>query len=101
MKYPSSDEIKDTLSGITDDDFSKALPKDASMVNRTKYLLCKKFVSYLNSNPHISQAELARRLGVDRSRVNCIVKYKIEVFTIDALSELWSTVEPEFELKVS
>lgn len=101
MSFPKSDEIKEVLSQINDEDFAKILPEDASMVERTKYLLCKKFVQYLNSNPDISQAELARRLDVDRSRINCIVKYKIDMFTIDALSELWSHVDPDFELKVS
>ena len=101
MKFPKSDKINEILSEISDDDFVKVLPSDASMVERTKYLLCRKFVDYLSNNPNISQAELARSLGVDRSRVNCIVKYKIEMFTIDALSDLWLRVEPSFELKVS
>jgi predicted XRE-type DNA-binding protein len=101
MRYPNESDIKDILTNINDDDFVKVLPNDASMVERTKYLLCKKFVQYLSDHENISQAELARRIGVDRSRINCIVKYKIDMFTIDALSELWSVVEPNFELKVS
>jgi predicted XRE-type DNA-binding protein len=49
----------------------------------------------------MSQAELARKIGVDRSRINWIVKYKIDNFTIDKLCGFWSTIDPEFELKVS
>lgn len=100
MKYPKKEKIEEVLKRINDDDFSDVLSSGASHVDKTKYELCKKFVSYLNEEK-MSQAELARRLGIDRSRINWIVKYKINNFTIDKLYELWSTIDPNFELKVS
>jgi predicted XRE-type DNA-binding protein len=100
MKFPNKKQIEEVLNKITDDDFSYVLPSDASHVDKTKHELCKKFVVYLRDEK-MSQAELARRIGVDRSRINWIVKYRIDNFTIDKLYELWSTIEPEFELKVS
>lgn len=100
MKYPKKEKIAEILNEITDEDFSELLPEDASNVDRTKYELCRKFVSYLREEG-LSQAELARRISTDRSRINWIVKYKIENFTIDRLYELWAQIEPEFELKVS
>jgi predicted XRE-type DNA-binding protein len=100
MKYPKNEDIESLLKDITDDDFIDILPQDATGVEKTKFELCKKLVTYLREN-NISQAELARQIHVDRSRVNWIVKYKIDNFTIDKLYELWSLVDPSFELKVS
>lgn len=100
MRFPNKEQVEEVLNKITDDDFSDALSSDASHVDKTKHELCKKFVSYLRDGK-MSQAELARKIGVDRSRINWIVKYKIDNFTIDKLYELWSTIDPDFELKVS
>lgn len=100
MRYPNNNQISEFLNAISEDDFVEVLPLDASNVDKVKYQLCKKFVSYLQDQ-NISQAELARRLDVDRSRVNWIVKYKTEHFTIDRLYELLSKLGLNIELKVS
>jgi predicted XRE-type DNA-binding protein len=49
----------------------------------------------------ISQVELAERLDIDKARVNKIIKYRIEVFTIDKLLSLLNIIKPSSELKVS
>ena len=100
MRYPSNNQIQDILDAVSDEDFVDILPEDASNVEKVKYQLCKKFVSYLGKED-ITQAELSRRLDVDRSRVNWIVKYRIEHFTIDRLYELLEKLDPSVELKVS
>lgn len=92
--------MREVLDNLADDDFSNSLPPDSSAVDRTKYELCKKFVTYLNEND-LSQTELSRIIGVDHSRINWIVKYKIDKFTIDRLYELWCLIQPNFELKVT
>jgi predicted XRE-type DNA-binding protein len=100
MKYPSPDQITEILNSISDDDFVEVLPENASSVDKVKYQLCKKFITYIQ-HENITQSELARRIDVDRSRVNWIVKYKIEHFTIDRLYELLNKLDPNIELKVS
>ena len=100
MNYPENKKIEDFLGQLTEDDFSESLSAEASAIDKTKYELCKKFVTYLNEK-NMSQADLARLIEVDRSRINWIVKYKIQNFTIDRLYELWAVIEPDFELKVS
>jgi predicted XRE-type DNA-binding protein len=100
MRYPNKNDISEILNAISDEDFVEILPADASSVDKVKYQLCKKFVSYLQDQK-ISQAELARRLNVDRSRINWIVKYKLEHFTIDRLYELVGKLNLNIELKVS
>ncbi|MCY4523746.1 MAG: XRE family transcriptional regulator [Halobacteriovoraceae bacterium] len=100
MKYPKKKDITKVLNEITEEDFIHIIPKDATKIDKIKYELCKKFSAYLQKES-ISQAELARRLNVDRSRINYIVKYKIEYFTIDRLYELLEKIYPNCELKVS
>lgn len=100
MRYPNNSQIEQILDAVSDEDFVDILPEDASSVDKVKYQLCKKFVSYLEKE-EITQAELSRRLDVDRSRVNWIVKYRIEHFTIDRLYELLEKLDPSIELKVS
>jgi predicted XRE-type DNA-binding protein len=100
MRYPNKNQIAEILNSISEDDFVEILPEDASSVDKVKYQLCKKFVIYLQDQ-NISQAELARQLNVDRSRVNWIVKYKLEHFTIDRLYELLGRLNLNVELKVS
>ena len=100
MKYPTNSEIQEILNAVSDDDFIDLLPQDASNVDKIKYQLCKKVVSYIQKEK-ITQAELSRRLDVDRSRINWIVKYRIEHFTIDWLYELIEKLDPDVKLKVS
>jgi predicted XRE-type DNA-binding protein len=100
MRFPNKEQIEDILNSVSDDDFVEILPEEATGVEKVKYQLCKKFVTYMQSEK-ISQAELARRIDVDRSRINWIVKYKIEHFTIDRLYELLGKLDPSIELKVS
>ncbi|OFZ39776.1 MAG: hypothetical protein A2504_12350 [Bdellovibrionales bacterium RIFOXYD12_FULL_39_22] len=100
MRYPDKNQIADILNAISEDDFAEVLPADASNVDKVKYQLCKKIVIYLQDHK-LTQAELARRLGIDRSRINWIVKYKTEHFTIDRLYELLGQLDKDAELKVS
>jgi len=100
MKYPNKNQIAEILNVISEDDFVEVLPVDSSNVDKVKYQLCKKFVTYLQDHK-INQSELARRLEIDRSRVNWIVKYKTEHFTIDRLYELLGKLDKTIVLKVS
>lgn len=100
MRFPSKKEIERLLASITEDDYSIVPPKDAPPVDKAKYDLCRKFNVYLRET-NTSQAELARQIDVDRSRINWIVKYRIEHFTIDKLLELWTRIDPKCQIKIS
>ena len=100
MRYPKTEDIKKVLNELMDDDFIQIIPLDASKIDKVKYELCKMFVAYIKKE-NISQAELARQLKVNRSRVNWIVKYRIEHFTIDRLYELLEKILPDCKLRVS
>jgi predicted XRE-type DNA-binding protein len=81
-------------------ELSRLLPEHASKADRLKYQLCERFVAYLIETG-ISQAQLARKLKVNPSRVNEIVKYRIDLYTADKLMELAERLDLAFEVKVA
>lgn len=101
MSFPSNKEIQEILKELESVEPTFILDrKNASAVDKIKYDLCREFVIYMVSNK-ISQVELADRLDIDKARVNKIIKYRIEVFTIDKLLSLLNIIKPSSELKVS
>ena len=101
MGWPSKKDLKEALKNINDDStYSRVLPYDATPSDKIKYEICEQFVIYINDK-NITQTELAKKLGVDKSRVNWIVKYRIEHFTIDRLYELLNILHPKMVLKIS
>lgn len=101
MTFPSAKEIQRALKKLEAVEPTFVIDrKNASAVDRIKYDLCREFVDYVISN-NISQVELAQKLDVDKARVNKIVKYRIEFFTIDKLLSLLNIIKPSRELRVS
>ncbi|OFZ35828.1 MAG: hypothetical protein A2504_16545 [Bdellovibrionales bacterium RIFOXYD12_FULL_39_22] len=101
MTFPSNKEIQKVLKKLENVEPTFVLDrKNASSVDKIKYDLCREFVDYILSNK-ISQVELADELGIDKARVNKIIKYRIEVFTIDKLLSLLNIIKPSKELRVS
>jgi len=101
VSFPSNKEIQEILKELESIEPTFILDrKNASAVDKIKYDLCREFVIYMISN-NMSQVDLADKLGIDKARVNKIVKYRIEVFTIDKLLSLLNIIKPSSELKVS
>lgn len=100
MGLPSRKELDSIMKELESIEPTKLLPKNASKSDRLKYDLCKQFVVYLRHN-NLSQAELARQLKIDTARLNEIVKYKIELFTVDKLLEYVERLNPEIKVIVA
>lgn len=100
MSFPTEKELKKVRAKLGAARPSRMLPAKASKADRLKYQLCEKFVRYLLKS-EISQAQLARQLGVDPSRINEIVKYRIELFTVDKLMDLAEKLEMDLKVEVA
>ena len=100
MGFPSEKELKKIRSKLAAVEPSRTLPENASKADQVKYKLCEKLVIYLMKN-RLSQAQLARMLKVDPSRVNEIVKYRIDLFTVDKLMDLAERLDLNFEVEVA
>lgn len=98
MGFPSEKKLKEIRKKLEKLEPSRLLEKNASVADKVKYGVCEQFVIYLRENK-LSQAALARKLGVDPARVNEIVKYRIELFTADKLFELAERIGIRFSLK--
>ncbi len=100
MGFPSEKELKSIRAKLEKAEPSRTLPKNASKADRLKYELCEKFVSYLLKHK-MSQAQLARKLKVDPARINEIVKYRIDLYTVDKLLDLAERLDLELSLRVA
>jgi len=79
---------------------SRMLPKNATKAEKLKYAICEKFVVYLLDNK-MTQVQLSKKLGIDPARVNEIVKYRIDLFTVDKLLNLSEKLKLNFEVEVA
>ncbi len=100
MGFPSEKELKSIRARIEKAEPSRTLPKNASKADRLKYELCEKFVSYLLKHK-MSQAQLARKLKVDPARINEIVKYRFDLYTVDKLLDLTERLDLDLNLRVA
>lgn len=100
MGFPSEKELKAIRKKLDKMEPSRSLPKDASKAEHVKYKLCQKFVIYLLENK-VSQTALAKKLKVDPSRINEIVRYRIDLYTIDKLMDLAEKLHLDFEVEVA
>lgn len=100
MGFPSEKELKKVRAKLAKAEPSRTLPEHASKADYVKYKLCEKFVVYLMKHD-MTQVQLARKLKVDPSRINEIVKYRIDLFTVDKLMELAERLDLDFEVEVA
>lgn len=100
MGFPSEKELKKVRAKLAKAEPSRTLPENASKADHVKYKLCEKFVVYLMKHD-MTQVQLARKLKVDPSRINEIVKYRIDIFTVDKLMELAERLDLDFEVEVA
>lgn len=100
MGFPDKKEIARAKKKMESVKPVMSLPSDASKVDKLKFELCKQFVVYLRLN-QMSQVELAKKLDLEPARLNEIVKYRIELFTVDRLIGYVEKLNPEIHITVA
>ena len=98
-KFPSEKELKAVRAALEKGPASRMLPTDASPVERLKFSLCEKFVSYLLDHK-LTQRERAEKVGIDESLMSKIVHYNFDDFTIDRLVKYLSILFPKADLEI-
>ena len=76
-----------------------ALPESATEVDRAKYQLCQLIARYQRERG-LMQKDIARKLGVDESRISDILRGKIESFTLDRLIGYAEKLHPKLRVQV-
>ncbi len=100
MGYPSEKEILKVRKKLEKVEPTRVLPKNASQADQLKFELCRIFVRYLLEH-EITQKELAEQIEVEPARLNEIVKYRIDLFTVDRLLAYIERLEPNIKVTVS
>ena len=92
MTFPNAKELESIITQLQDKDPTLVIDlKTSSKSDIFKYQLYQEFVKVLKEEK-ITQVELSRKLGVDKSIVNKIILHKIDTFTIDRLMDLFSKI---------
>lgn len=98
-KLPS-DEVLDKMRALLEKlPMSRALPPDATPVDRAKFALCAEFVKYKHSTK-TTQRDLAKRLGIDEALVSKITHYYYDEFTTDRLIRYLSVLYPKIQIGI-
>jgi len=100
MGFPSEEKLKVMREKLEKAEPSRMLPKNATKAEKLKYAICEKFVVYLLDNK-MTQVQLSKKLDIDPARVNEIVKYRIDLFTVDKLLNLSEKLKLNFEVEVA
>jgi len=99
MSFPDEKELSRVRKKLSKVEPTHPLPKDASKSDKLKYELCRQFVKYLMKNK-MSQKELAEEINVEPARINEIVKYRIDLFTVDRLLDYAERLKPNLKITV-
>jgi len=99
MAFPSEKELSRVRKKLSTIEPTRSLPKNASKADIVKYELCRQFVKYLLKHG-MTQKALAKEIGIEPARLNEIVKYRIDLFTVDRLLDYAERVKPDLRIRV-
>ena len=100
--FPDEVTLKRVRKKLSDPNYrggNLALPKNATEVDRAKYHLCQLIARYQRERG-LLQKDIARRIGVDESRISDILRGKIESFTLDRLISYAEKLHPGLRVQV-
>jgi predicted XRE-type DNA-binding protein len=99
MGFPDEKELSRARKKLSKVEPTRSLPKDASKSDKLKYELCRQFVKYLMKH-EMTQKELAEEIDIQPARMNEIVKYRIDLFTVDRLLDYAERLRPNLKITV-
>ena len=100
--FPDEVTLKRIRERLSDPNYrggNLALPKNATEVDRAKYQLCQLIARYQRERG-LLQKDIARKIGVDESRISDILRGKIESFTLDRLISYAEKLHPGLRVQV-
>ena len=100
MSFPTEKQLKLIKPKAEKTEPIFTLPKYASRTDRLKYKICEKFVIHFREN-NIVTTDFSRKLKIDPSRINGILKYQISHYTVDGLLDLAELINLDFKITIS
>ncbi len=92
--------VRDKLSDLKYSGGNRALPANATEVERAKYQLCQIIARHRREHG-LLQREIAEKIGVDESRISDILRGKIESFTLDRLIGYAEKLHPGLRVEIN
>lgn len=99
MALPSKKQIKEVLKEIEGQEGSRVVGKEGTPVERLKFEICQKFVTY-HLKTGITQKELSILLGIDDALVSKLLRNRIESFTLDRLLRFLEIICPGYRIEL-
>ncbi|MGH1469140.1 MAG: XRE family transcriptional regulator [Bdellovibrionales bacterium] len=99
MGFPDQKELTRVRKKLSKAEPTRSLPKNTSKADKLKYELCRQFVKYILKNK-MTQKELAKEIDIEPARMNEIVRYRIDLFTIDRLLGYAERLKPNLKITV-
>lgn len=99
-KFPSSSEIKEISKKLEKLEGTKALPKNATPLEKFRFELQQKFVMYKLKHK-CTQKALADKLEIDEAKISKILNHRLDEFSTDRLITLYQKIDPNLKLAVS
>src|SRR5438874_1161613 len=100
-QYPKED--KEILAKMRHSDyegFNMALPPNATLLDKTKYRICKQILSYEHDNK-LTTEELATRINLSVPETKEILLCHIHKFTLDRLITYFDNLHIPLEIKTN
>jgi len=98
-KFPSPAEISEVSKKLENVQGTKALPKNASPLEKFRFELQQKFVIY-KLKTKCTQKEMADKLEIDEAKISKILNHRIDEFSTDRLITLYQKIDPNLKLGV-
>ncbi len=98
-KFPDHKEIKKMSKKLENVEGSKALPKNATPLEKFRFELQQKFVIY-KLKTKCTQKEMAEKLEIDEAKISKILNHRLEEFSTDRLINLYQKIDPNLKLAV-
>ena len=100
--FPDEKTLRRVRARLSDVDYpggNLALPARATEVERAKYQLCQLIGKYQREHG-LLQKEIAKRIGVDESRISDILRGRFESFTLDRLIGYAEKLHPGLRVEI-
>ena len=81
-------------------DTSWALPKNATLLDKTKYEICKQILVYQQDH-NLSDEKMAKKIKISVGETRDILYYHIDYFTLDRLLAYASQLLKSLEIKIN
>ena len=104
-EFVEKEQFEKYLQKIEDPNYESetnfALPENATPLEKSKYDICEKIVSYKQDN-NLSIENIAQKVALSKAEVEDILHYHIDYFTLDRLVDYaCKLLAPKEEVKVT